>query len=85
LRFLRAAEGGHPREDGVCRRVDTSRAAAADEAVADAEQGFRRLHAAIEHGVDPAALVEPINRAQEVLEAARFERQRVPSVEAPAC
>ena len=33
-------------------------------------------------GVDPTALVEPINRAQGELEAARFEQQRVPTVHA---
>jgi hypothetical protein len=55
---------------------------AADKAVADADQRLRRLHAAIEAGVDPIALVKPINRAQEGLEVARFEQQRVPTAEA---
>jgi hypothetical protein len=55
---------------------------AADEAVANAERRLRRLHAAIEAGVDPVALIEPINRAQEELEAARFEQQRVPTAQA---
>jgi hypothetical protein len=55
------------------------RAATADQAVADATQRLRRLHAAIEAGVDPVALVEPINRAQEELEVARFKEQRVPA------
>ena len=60
-------------------RTDTARGAAVGKAVAEAEQRLRRLHAAIEAGVDPAALVEPINRAQEELEAARVERQHVPA------
>jgi hypothetical protein len=49
-------------------------------AVAEAEQRLRRLHAAIEAGVDPLALVEPINRAQQELEAARGEQHHVPVV-----
>ena len=43
-------------------------------AVADAEQRQRRVHVAIEAGVDPVALVEPINRTQEELVLAQFER-----------
>jgi hypothetical protein len=77
------------REDTVRRlldcdatRADTARTATADQAVADAEQRLRRLHAAIEAGVDPLALVEPINRTQQELEVAQFERQRVPSAQA---
>jgi hypothetical protein len=77
------------REDTVRRlldadgtRADTARSAAADKALADAEQRLRRLHAAIEAGVDPVALIDPINRAQEELEAARFEQQRLPTVHA---
>ena len=60
----------------------------ATKAVAEAEQRLRRLHVAIEAGVDPAALVEPINRAQEELEAARVEQQHVPAAWAmgePSC
>jgi hypothetical protein len=74
------------RDETICRlldadasRVDTARGAAAAKAVAEAEQRLRRLHAAIEAGVDPTALVEPINRAQQELEAARVERQHVPA------
>jgi hypothetical protein len=39
----------------------SARGAAAAKAVADAERRLRRLQSAIEAGVDPAALVEPIN------------------------
>jgi hypothetical protein len=60
-------------------RTDTARGAAAAKAVAEAEQRLRRLHTAIEAGVDPTALVEPINRAQEELEAARVEQQHIPA------
>ena len=72
------------RRSAVCStptpaRTDTARGAAAAKAVAEAEQRLRRLHAAIEAGVDPTALVEPINRAQEELEAARVEQQHVPA------
>jgi hypothetical protein len=43
------------------------------------EQRLRRLHAAAtDAGVDPMALVDPINRAQQELEAARVEQQHVP-------
>ena len=45
--------------------------------MADAERRLRNLHAAIEAGVGPVALVEPTDRAQEEWEAARFEQQRV--------
>jgi predicted transcriptional regulator len=65
--------------DADATRTDNARTATADQAVADAEQRLRRLHAAIEAGVDPVALVEPINSAQEELEAARFEQQCVPT------
>jgi hypothetical protein len=68
--------------DADTARAEATRTAAAATAVADAEQRLRRMHAAIEAGVDPVALVEPINRAQEELEAARFEQQRVPAAQA---
>ncbi|HWM06489.1 MAG TPA: hypothetical protein VNP92_29460 [Actinophytocola sp.] len=60
-------------------RTATARGAAAAKAVAEAEQWLRRLHAALEAGVDPAALVEPINWAQEEMEAARVEQQHIPA------
>jgi hypothetical protein len=44
--------------DADATRADTAQPAAAEKAVADAEQRLRRLHAAIEAGVDPIALVE---------------------------
>ena len=60
----------------------SARGAAAAKAVADAERRLRRLQSAIEAGVDPAALVEPINRAQEELEAGQEEQRHAPSVQA---
>ena len=61
---LRGHEIGR-RQDTVRRlldadpmRADTGRTAAADKAVADAEQRLRRLHAAIEAGAEPAKLEE---------------------------
>ena len=59
-----------------------ARGNAAAKAVAEVERRLRRLQSAIEAGVDPTALVEPINRAQQELDAARAERQHNPSVQA---
>jgi hypothetical protein len=56
-----------------------AQAAAAERALAEGETTLRRLQAAIEAGADPAALVDPLNRAQERVMAARFERDRAPS------
>jgi hypothetical protein len=39
----------------------------------------RRLQAAIEAGADPAAQIDPLDRAQERVMAARLERDQVPS------
>jgi hypothetical protein len=50
--------------------------AAAQRALAEAETMLRRLHAAIEAGAGPAALIDPLNRAQERVTAARLERDR---------
>ena len=80
---------GPEHREGTVRRLlsadanshDSARGAAAAKAVADAE-ALRRLQSAIEAGVDPAALVEPINRAQEELEAAQTEQRHAPSVQA---
>jgi hypothetical protein len=58
---------------------DNARAAAAQRALAEAETTLRRLQAAIEAGADPAALVDPLNRAQERVMAARLERDRAPT------
>jgi hypothetical protein len=44
----------------------------------DAEAKLRRFQAAIEAGIDPAALVEPINQAQAEREAARAELANAP-------
>jgi len=59
-----------------------ARGNAAAKAVAEVERRLRRLQSAIEAGVDPTALVEPINRAQQELDAARAEQQHNPSVQA---
>ena len=45
----------------------------------EAETRLRRLQAAIEAGADPAALIDPLNRAQERVMAARLERDQAPS------
>lgn len=58
---------------------DNAQAAAAQRALAEAETTLRRLQAAIEAGADPAALVDPLNRAQERVMASRLERDRAPS------
>jgi len=68
--------------DADASKTTTARGKAAANAVAEAEQRLRRLQSAIEAGVDPAALVEPINRAQQELDAARAEQQHNPSVQA---
>jgi hypothetical protein len=47
--------------------------------LAEAETRLRRLQAAIEAGADPAALIDPLNRAQERVMAARLERDQAPS------
>jgi hypothetical protein len=47
-----------------------AQAAAAERALAEAETTLRRLQAAIEASADPAALVDPLNRAQERVMAA---------------
>ena len=81
---------GPEHREGTVRRLlsadansqDSARGAAAAKAVADAERRLRRLQSAIEAGVDPAALVEPINRAQDELEAAQTEQRHAPSVQA---
>ena len=49
---------------------------AAEKRLADAEGRLRRFQAAIASGVDPMALVEPINEAQAQREAARNEAGR---------
>jgi len=59
-----------------------ARASAAERALAEAEARLRRLQAAIEAGADPAALIDPLNRAQERVMAARLERDRAPSARA---
>jgi len=55
--------------------------AAAKQRLADAETVLRRHQAAIAAGVDPTALIEPINQAQAKREAARAELAAVPSAE----
>ncbi|MGW7531823.1 hypothetical protein [Amycolatopsis sp. NPDC054798] len=50
----------------------------AEKRLADAESRLRRHRAAIEAGVDPAAVVEAINTAQAEREAARAELQHLP-------
>ena len=62
-------------------KTATARGKAAARAVAEAEQRLRRLQSAIEAGVDPAALVEPIHRAQQEVDAARAELQHNPTVQ----
>jgi hypothetical protein len=56
-----------------------ARASAAERALAEAETRLRRQQAAIEAGADPAALIDPLNRAQERVMAARLERDQAPS------
>ena len=67
--------------DADAGKTATARGKAAARAVAEAEQRLRRLQSAIEAGVDPAALVEPINRAQQEVDAARAELQHNPTVQ----
>jgi hypothetical protein len=50
---------------GAAGQPETARAASAERALAEAETRLRRLQAAIEAGADPAALIDPLNRAQE--------------------
>jgi hypothetical protein len=68
---------GLPREAGEA--LENARASAAERALAEAETRLRRLQAAIEAGADPAALIDPLNRAQERVMAARLERDQAPS------
>lgn len=58
-----------------------SRRAAADKRLKDAEAKLRRHQAAIDAGVDPAALVEPINHAQAERQAAKEELQHLPEAQ----
>lgn len=69
-----AALVGSQQETGARAAVATLKKKAAD-----AEARLRRLQAAIEAGVDPAALVESINEAQAQRAAARAELDRAPS------
>ena len=72
------------RRDETVRRMlgaaagqpETTRAAVAERALAEAETRLRRLQAAIEVGADPAALIDPLNGAQERVIAARLERDQ---------
>jgi hypothetical protein len=64
---------------GAAGQPGNSQAAAAERALAEAETTLRRLQTAIEAGADPAALVDPLNRAQERVMAAGLERDGAPS------
>ncbi|WP_433293721.1 recombinase family protein [Pseudonocardia sp. CA-142604] len=61
-------------------QADDARTADAERAVAEAETKLRRLQAAIEAGADPAALIDPLNRAQEQLTAARLRCEQAPAL-----
>lgn len=65
--------------DSVAGRPADAQAVAAERKLAEAETTLRRLQAAVEAGADLAALIEPLNRAQERVTAARIERERAPS------
>jgi hypothetical protein len=58
-----------------------SRRAAAEKRLKDAEAKLRRHQAAIDAGVDPAALVEPMNHAQAERQAAKEELQHLPEAQ----
>jgi hypothetical protein len=62
--------------------AETTSHAQAKARLRDAEAKLRRLHAAIEAGVDPAAMVEPINQAQAQRVAAQPELDHA---RAPTC
>jgi hypothetical protein len=70
------------RRGAWCLCCTAARGNAAAKAVAEVERRLRRPQSAIEAGVDPTALCEPINRAQQELDAARAEQQHNPSVQA---
>lgn len=48
--------------------------------MAEVETRLRRLRVAIEARADPAALIDPLNRTQERVMAARLERDQVPVI-----
>ncbi len=61
--------------------VDAGRVEAARRKLADAQTRLRRHQAAIEAGIEPAALVDAINQAQADRAAAQAEIDHAPSVE----
>ncbi|QYN18841.1 recombinase family protein [Amycolatopsis sp. DSM 110486] len=78
----------HPnnRDETVAALIGTqdgrpdSRRAAAEKRLKDAEAKLRRHQAAIDAGVDPAALVEPMNHAQAERQTAKEELDHLPEV-----
>jgi hypothetical protein len=67
-----------PRWLEMFRRPDSGRVADVRRRATQAETRLRRLQQAIEAGASPAALVEPINRAQQERDAAEDELARLP-------